>query len=236
MSAYRGRPRGMYHRVVDFTALEYIDRISIKYDLDLSNFFSSLVEAWQCRESRYESFLIECRQKTRDYAIFLITKGFTVIAQFHVPNRVLQETNALRNFMYKKNLRPKIMAKVKIENPSISDLKIGMKHIKLTGKVTEISKSSTVYSRLGEIKTVANAKLTDETGFIQLPLWNQQIQTVVPGDQIQIENAYVASFKGKLQLRIRRRGKLRVIKKSNKRTNKNFDLQNQRVKNKIPNR
>lgn len=216
ISRNRGRPHGMYHRVADFTALEYIDRISMKYDLDLNNFFSSLVEAWQCRESKCESFLIECRQKTRDYSIFLITNDFNVIAQFHVPNRILQETNALKNFIYKKNLRPKIIAKVKIENPSISDLKIGMKRIKLTGKVTEISKSSTVFSRLGEIKTVANAKLTDETGFIQFPLWNQQIQTIVPGDQIQIENAYVASFKGKLQLRIRRRGELKVIKKSNK--------------------
>ncbi len=215
----RGRPHGMYHRVVDFTALEYIDCISMKHGLDLSNFFSSLVEAWKYQESKCESLLIECRQKTKDYAIFLITKDFNVIAQFHVPNHILQETNPLKNFMYKKKLRPKIMVKVEIENPSIRDLKIGMKRINLTGKVTEISKSNTVFSRLGEIKAVANAKLTDETGFIQLPLWNQQIQAVAPGDQIQIENAYVASFKGKLQLRTRRKDKLTVIKKSNKKTN-----------------
>ena len=62
------------------------------------------------------------------------------------------------------------MAKVNVENPSIKDLKIGMKRINLTGKVTEISKANTVFSRLGEAKKVANAKLTDETGFIQLPL------------------------------------------------------------------
>jgi ssDNA-binding replication factor A large subunit len=135
-----------------------------------------------------------------------------VVAQFHVPNLLLQEINPLKNFISKKRLSPKIMAEIQVENPSIRELKIGMKSIKLTAKVTEISKSKSVFSRFGELKTVANAKLTDETGFIQLPLWDQQIETVSPGDLIQIENAYVASFNGKLQLRIRRKGKLKVIK------------------------
>lgn len=108
------------------------------------------------------------------------------------------------------------MAKVNVENPSIRELRIGMKGIRLTGKVIKISKSNTVYSRFGEEKTVANAKLSDETGFIQFPLWDQQIETIAPGDLIQIENAYVTSFKGELQLRIRKRGKLMVIQKFNK--------------------
>ncbi len=212
----RGRPHGRYHGVADFTAMEYIDRISMKYDLDLNIFFSRFVEAWQCQESKCECLLIECRLKTRDYSIFLITEGFNVVAQFHVPNHILQETNPIKNFISEKNLRPKIMAKVNVENPSIRELRIGMKGIRLTGKVIKISKSNTVYSRFGEEKTVANAKLSDETGFIQFPLWDQQIETIAPGDLIQIENAYVTSFKGELQLRIRKRGKLMVIQKFNK--------------------
>ena len=213
MSRDRGRPRGRYHGVADFTALEDINRISMKHDLDLNIFFSSFVEAWQCQESKCESLLIECREKTSDYAVFLITKGFNVVAQFHIPNHILQETNPLKNFIFEKDLRPKMMAKVNVENPSIRELKIGMKRINLTGKVTEISKTNTFFSRLGEAKQVANAKLTDETGCIQLPLWNQQIQTVAPGDLVQLENAYVGSFKGRLQLRIRGNDQLKVIKK-----------------------
>jgi hypothetical protein len=209
----RGRPRGSHHGIADFTALDYINRISMKHDLDLNTFFSSFVEAWQCQESKCESLLIECREKTRDYSVFLITKGFNVVAQFHIPNHILQETDPLKNFIAKKKLHPKMMAKVNVEPLSIRELKIGMKHIKLTGKVTEISKSNTVFSRFGEAKQVANAKLTDETGFIQLPLWNQQIQTVAPGDLIQLENAYVGSFRGKRQLRIRGSRQLKVIKK-----------------------
>jgi hypothetical protein len=203
----------MHHRLADFTALEYIDRISIKYDLDLKNFFCSFVEAWQSHESKCSDLSIECREKTRDYAIFLITKGSNVVAQFHVPNHILQETNPLKNFISEKSLRPKKMARVNVDNSLIRELKNGMKRISLTGKVTEISKANTVFGRFGEAKKIANAKLTDETGFIQLPLWNQQIQTVAPGDLIQIENAYVVCFRGKLQLRIRRNGQLKVIKK-----------------------
>ena len=213
MSRDRGRPRGRHHKLADFTALEYIDRISMKYDLDLNIFFNSFVKAWQCKESKCESLLIECREKTREYAIFLVTKGFNVVAQFHIPNHILQETNPLKKFVSAKSMMPKIQSKVKVENPRITDLKIGMKRINLTGKVTEISKLNTVFSRLGKINTVANAKLTDETGFIQLPLWNQQIQAVTVGDVIQIENARVVPFRGELQLRISRNGQLKVIKK-----------------------
>ena len=213
MLRHRGRPRGMYHRLADFTALDCIDLISIKYDLDLGIFFNSFVEAWQSQESRCESLSIKCREKTRDSAIFLITKGSNVVAQFQIPTHILQETNPLKNFISEKSLRPKKRAKVNVDNPSIRDLKIGMKRINLTGKVTEISKSNTIFSRLGEAKKVANAKLTDETGFIQLPLWNQQIQKVAPGDLIQIENAYVVYFRGKLQLRIRGSDQLKVVKK-----------------------
>ena len=88
-----------------------------------------------------------------------------------------------------------------------------MKRINLTGKVAEISKMNTVFSKLGKANSVANAKLTDETGFIQLPLWNQQIQLVAVGDVLQIKNASIVTFRGKLQLRLHRSDQLKVIKK-----------------------
>jgi len=213
MSRDRGRRRGMYHRSADFTALEYIYRISIKYDLDSNDLFSSFVEAWQSQESKCESLLIECREKTRDYAIFLITKSSNVVAQFQLPNHILHETNSLKRFISEHGLKQKKNTKVNVDHPSIRDLKVGMKRINLTGTITEISKSNTVFTRFGEANEVANAKLTDETGFIQLPLWNQKIQTVAPGDLVQIENASVTYYRGKLQLRIRGGDQLKIINK-----------------------
>ena len=212
MSRDRGRPRGRRYKLADFTALEYIDRISQKYKLDLNFFLDSLVKAWQVKESKCGDLSITCRKKTRDYAIFLITNGFNIVAQFHIPNHILRKTNPLKDFISEKSLTQK-KAKVNIDNPSIRELKVGMKRINLTGTITEISKTNTVFTRFGEAKKVANAKLTDETGFIQLPLWNEQIQTVALGNVIQIENAYVAYFRGKLQLRIRGRDQLKVVKK-----------------------
>ncbi len=220
MSRDRGRPRGRHYRGSDFTALDYLYHISIKYNLDSNIFFSSFVEAWQSQESKCESLSIECREKTREYAIFLITKGSNVIAQFQVPNNILHETNPLKNFISEKSLKPTKRAKINVKNASIGELKNGMKRINVVGKVTEISKSNTVFSRFGEAKEVANAKITDETGVIQLPLWNQQIQTVAPGDLVQIENAYVVYFRGKLQLRIRRSNQLKIITKGDLKNNR----------------
>ncbi|MCJ7613736.1 OB-fold nucleic acid binding domain-containing protein, partial [Candidatus Bathyarchaeota archaeon] len=96
----------------------------------------------------------------------------------------------------------------------IRDLKLGMNRINLKAKVIEIPKPKTVFSRLGKLNTVANAKVTDETGSIQLPLWNQQIDTVTVGDTIQVENARVVTFKGELQLKVGSGGQLSVIEKS----------------------
>lgn len=212
MSRNRGRPRDKFG-VADFTALEYIDHISMKRDLDLDSLFDSFFEALKGQESKCGSLLIECRGKTKDVAIFLVTEGSNVVAQFSIPIHILQDTDFIRNYISTKKLRPKKIARVKLENPSIGQLKMGMKGINLVGKVTEISKSNTVFGRLGEPKKVANAVLRDETGLIQLPLWDQQINTVALGDLVQIENAYVGYFRGKLQLRVRKSHQLKVLEK-----------------------
>jgi replication factor A1 len=212
MSRNRGRPRDKIG-VADFTALEYIDQISMKRDLDLESLFDSFFEALEGQDSKCGNLLIECREKTADYAIFLVTEGSNVIAQFSVPIYLIQDTDFIRNFISTKKMRPKKIVRVKLENPSIGELKMGMKGINLVGRVTEISKSNTVFGRLGEPKKVANAVLRDETGVIQLPLWDQQIDAVTLGDLVQIEKAYVGYFRGKLQLRVRKSHQLKVIEK-----------------------
>jgi hypothetical protein len=209
----RGRPRGRYHNLADFKALEYLALISMKYGIDSNDFFNSFVEAWRRQESTCESLSIKCRKKTRDNAIFLITNGFKVVAQFPIPKHILEETNPLKNFAPTKTSMRKIADRVKIEHPQIRDLKFGMNQINLKARVIEIPKPKTVFTRLGKLNTVANAKITDETGIIQLPLWNQQIDTVAVGDTIQVENARVVTFRGERQLKVGRGGQLSVIEK-----------------------
>ena len=212
VSRERGRPRGRYHNLADFKALEYLALISMKYGIDSNDFFNSFIEAWERQESTCESLLIECRKKTPDTAVFLITKGVKVVAQFPIPKNILKETNPLKKFA-PKDINEKIPDRVKIEHPQIRDLKLGMNRINLKARVIEIPKPKNVFTRLGKLSTVANAKVTDETGIIQLPLWNQQIDTVAVGDTIQVENARVVTFKGELQLKVGSGGQLSVIEK-----------------------
>ena len=209
----RGRPRGKYRSSADFRLLEYLALISMKYGIDLEKFFDSFVEAWKRQESTCESLLIECRKKTRDNAVFLITKGFRVVAQFPIPKNILEETRPLKEFPPTRALRRKIAKRIKIEHPRIEDLKSGMKQIDLEARILEIPRPRNVITRFGTFAKVANASITDETGIIQLPLWNRQIGTVSVGDLIRVENARVAAFRGERQLRVGRGGQLSVIEK-----------------------
>ena len=213
VSLERGRPPGRYHNLADFKALEYLALISMKYGIDSNDFFNSFIEAYEHQESTCESLSIKCCKKTQDNPVFLITKGVKVVAQFPIPKHILKETNPLKNFALTKTSMKKTPDRVKIEHPQIKDLKLGMNRITLKVKVIEIPKPKNVFTRLGQLNMVTNAKVTDETGIIQLPLWNQQIDTVAVGDTIQVENACVVAYRGERQLKVGRGGQLSVIKK-----------------------
>ncbi len=209
----RGRPPGKHSSSADFRLLEYLVLISMKYGIDSEKFFDSFVEAWKHQQSTCESLLIECRKKTRDNAVFLITNGFRVVAQFPIPKRILEETSPLKMFAPTRALRRKIAKRIKIEHPRIGDLKSGMKRIDLKARILEIPRPRNVITKFGNFAMVTNASIADETGSIQLPLWNKQIDTFSVGDTIQVENARVVTFRGKHQLRVGRGGQLSVIEK-----------------------
>ncbi|RLI51735.1 hypothetical protein DRO61_01610, partial [Candidatus Bathyarchaeota archaeon] len=68
-----------------------------------------------------------------------------------------------------------------------------------------------VLTRFGSYARLSNATIEDSTGRIKLALWNKQIDIVSIGDRITIDNAKVVWFRGEPQLRIGRRGELKVI-------------------------
>lgn len=93
----------------------------------------------------------------------------------------------------------------------IKDLRNGMKRVSIEAKVVEKTDPREVTSRFkDETYMVATATITDETGSIKLTLWNEQIDQVNIDDSIKVENGYVTSFKGEIQLNIGRYGKLTV--------------------------
>jgi replication factor A1 len=95
---------------------------------------------------------------------------------------------------------------------NIKELRNGMKRVDVEAQVTEKGNPREVMSRFkDETYTVADAVVADETGSIKLTLWNEQIDQVKVNDKIKIENGYVTSFKGEIQLNAGKYGKLTVL-------------------------
>jgi len=93
----------------------------------------------------------------------------------------------------------------------IRELRNGMKNVSVEAKVKEKSEVREVMSRFkDEAYKVATALIADETGTIKLTLWNEQINQVNVDDTVKVENGYVTSFKGEIQLNIGKYGKLTV--------------------------
>jgi len=93
----------------------------------------------------------------------------------------------------------------------IKDLSDGMRRVDVVAKVTEKSETREVRSRYrDETYQVADAMISDETGTIKLVLWNKQIEQVNIDDTVKIENGYIRSFRGEMQLNVGRYGTLTV--------------------------
>jgi len=94
---------------------------------------------------------------------------------------------------------------------NIADLRNGMKRVSIEAIVKEKGTPRQVMSRFGtETYTVADAIVADESGSIKMTLWNEQIAQVKVNDKIKIENGYVTSFKGEVQLNVGKFGKMTV--------------------------
>jgi len=93
----------------------------------------------------------------------------------------------------------------------IVELRNGDKRVSVEATVLEKGTPRQVMSKFGtETYTVADAVVGDESGKIKLTLWNEQIALVNVNDKIRIENGYVTSFKGEVQLNVGKYGKLAV--------------------------
>lgn len=98
------------------------------------------------------------------------------------------------------------------QNMKINELQTGMKRVEVEADVVDKGNTRQVQSRFGnETFNVADAVVQDDTGNMKLTLWNEQIDQVNVGDKIKIENGYVTSFKGEMQLNIGKFGKLTIL-------------------------
>ena len=191
---------------------EYLAFLSIKYEVDPDRLFYALISAWENQKSTCDKLSIKCRKKTRDAAVFLITNGHGVVAQFPIPKSFLEQTNPIKMFKSTPLLGRSLIKRARRANHlQIRDLEAGMKQIDLKARVVKIPKSTLVFTRFGNYATVTNILIADETGVVKLCLWNEQITPISEGAIIQIKNARMSTFRGERQLRIGKNGKLSVI-------------------------
>jgi len=215
----RGRPRGNSHLRPDARALEYLIRLSMKHQIDPTEFFNAFVDAWKNGKTLCRGLTIQYRTKKNDSCVFLVTENHNVVAQFPIQEEVFKEPNPLDRFDFLRESinRVSVMKARKVPKSGhmhIEDLQVGMKAVSLKARVTEISKPKLVLTRLNGYALFANATISDKNSTIKVPLWNQRIHSVSVNDEVQVDNARVIMFRGEKQLRIGRNSKFRVVERN----------------------
>jgi len=94
---------------------------------------------------------------------------------------------------------------------NIRDLKPGMDHVNLKGKVSNISEPKQIITGTGVEHNILEVEVRDETGSIALVLWDERILPLKVGDNLQIENGFVTSFKGKWRINVGKYGDAKKI-------------------------
>jgi replication factor A1 len=92
----------------------------------------------------------------------------------------------------------------------IADLRPGQGRVNIVVEVVSVGDVRT-FQKYGRSGRVATATVKDDSGEINLSLWNEDIDRVSPGTKLKIENGYVGEFKGEMQLTTGKYGKLVVL-------------------------
>ena len=94
---------------------------------------------------------------------------------------------------------------------AIKDIQVGQGNATITGVISEKGPVRE-FNKFDKVGRVCNAKLKDETGEIQLTLWNDEIDKVNQGDKVTITNGFVKEWQGEPQLSAGRNGTIEVNK------------------------
>lgn len=108
---------------------------------------------------------------------------------------------------------------------TISELKPGMESVNITFKVMDTSEERSVISRRGdETYRVVDAQIGDSTGTIQMPVWNDAIESMTVGETYRLLNGYTGLFRGNLQLKIGNRSTIAAAEEPIDEVNPEVDM------------
>ncbi|MFH0849005.1 MAG: hypothetical protein V1857_05840 [archaeon] len=218
LAGTRGRPRAPWLSVSDVVSFNYLARVSRKNDIEATKLLECIRNASVKGESSFGDITITLRQMIAGEAFFLITQQGRIMAQVKLTSQLLEYLGKvdLRTLLFEYNPIPKRLG-TQPEDLMIKDLNSQTRRFNIDVKVTEKSMPKIVFSKWGGGEfLLSTATVTDESGTIKLPLWNQQTSTVSVGDLLHIENARVKRFRGELQIRVGRAGTVQVVQQVKK--------------------
>jgi replication factor A1 len=186
---------------------EYLALLSVKFDIDPQELFSGLRQTGVGLKSDRGKFSIEDRGRIDEKKIFLVRTESGMFAQLRVADEFLKSEGDIERFMDTPIVRSLLLKKKKMTGRClIRDVRSGMTRINLSAKVLSVGETIHVMTRYGNYADVAKARIGDETGAINLLLWNEQIENVSVGSMIHVGGARADVFKGERQLSVGPKG------------------------------
>ncbi|MGD0451917.1 MAG: hypothetical protein ABSA79_12805 [Candidatus Bathyarchaeia archaeon] len=194
--------------------IEHLAYLSVKYYVYVSELYRALVSARGIGESTCGTLTIEYRGIINGQAIFLITKGSIVVAQFQVEEEFLFRKNiSFESWLDTDKIRRQITKQnLKFDSMLIQNLRYGMKKVNLTAEVLETEKPCLIHTRYGNNVMLTGVWIGDETGKVKVCLWGEQANFPVAGDIVQIKHASVGTFNGKRLLSLGKFGSLSILR------------------------
>lgn len=93
---------------------------------------------------------------------------------------------------------------------NIASLKSGDRNVTVKGKITEKLEERIVFTKFGRRK-VCEFVIEDGTSSANLVLWEERINDVSVGDEVEIDNCYITQFKNKIQINLSRNSTIKKI-------------------------
>lgn len=94
----------------------------------------------------------------------------------------------------------------------VNELRPNQGKVEIEGVITALKDTRNI-AKPGFSGKVRNGTFRDDSGEVEISLWNDQCDTVNIGDTVKITNGWVSEYQGKLQLSTGKFGKLEITKK-----------------------
>jgi replication factor A1 len=108
---------------------------------------------------------------------------------------------------------------------TVAELKPRMKNVTISFKVISMGEEREIESRQdGSSHRVCDITVGDTSGTVQVPLWDETIDSIEEGATYNLTNGYTGLFRGNLRLNVGRYGKLEQAEGSIEDVNMDIDM------------